>query len=110
MIIFEDATKKKVQSKGYNYKFDKKTGFFARWGKTKEDDPLSSPFGPEIADIEVNAENGPETMDDVDACASSIRIEELGYFDFEAMESILEPSTPLISFLVLVSLYAPKPI
>lgn len=40
-------------SKDYNYFFNKKTGFFARWGKTKDDDPDYSPFGPEIADIEV---------------------------------------------------------
>ena len=52
MIIFEDATKKKVQSKDYNYIFNKETGFFARWGKTKEDDPQMAP-SPEILDIEI---------------------------------------------------------
>jgi len=29
-------------------------GFFARWGKNKEDDPEYSPFGPEILDIEIS--------------------------------------------------------
>lgn len=40
-------------SKGYNYVFNKETGFFARWGETKKDDPQFSPIGPEILDIEV---------------------------------------------------------
>jgi radical SAM protein with 4Fe4S-binding SPASM domain len=30
------------------------TGLFARWGRTEEDDPSYSPFGPEILDIEVS--------------------------------------------------------
>jgi len=47
-------TKKVVMSPEYNYIFDKETGFFARWGKTKEDDPKMSVFGPEIADIEIS--------------------------------------------------------
>lgn len=53
MLVSETPTKKIVRSKTYNYNFDKETGFFARWGKTKEDDPLFSPFGPEILDIEI---------------------------------------------------------
>lgn len=47
-------TKKLVKSPIYNYIFDRETGFFARWGKTKDDDPYISPFGPEIADIEIS--------------------------------------------------------
>lgn len=47
-------TKKLVKSPIYNYIFDRETGFFARWGKTKDDDPHMSPFGPEIADIEIS--------------------------------------------------------
>lgn len=53
MLVSETPTKKIIYSKLYNYKFDKTTGFFARWGKTEEEDPLFSPFGPEIADIEI---------------------------------------------------------
>ena len=48
MLISETPKKKLICSKEYNYRFDKETGFFARWGKTKEEDPLFSPFGPEI--------------------------------------------------------------
>jgi hypothetical protein len=37
-----------VTSETYNYIFNKKSGFFARWGRTQEDDPQYSPIGPEI--------------------------------------------------------------
>jgi len=40
-------------SSDYNFVFNKKNGFFARWGKTKDDDPQWSPIGPELLDIEV---------------------------------------------------------
>jgi radical SAM protein with 4Fe4S-binding SPASM domain len=45
---------KVTKSDKYNYIFNSVTGFFARWGETKEDDPTMSPFGPEIADIEIS--------------------------------------------------------
>jgi len=51
-IAIEDNLKM-FRSPEYNYTFDMESGFFARWGKTQEDDPDWSPFGPEIADIEV---------------------------------------------------------
>lgn len=44
---------KVLKSTDYNFIFNRKTGFFARWGKKKEDDPSYSPYGPEIADIEI---------------------------------------------------------
>lgn len=49
--IIDNLKTKKLVSPHYNFVFDKKTGFFARWGKTLGDNPE---FGlPEIADIEV---------------------------------------------------------
>jgi hypothetical protein len=51
--IFENGSVKVLRSDEYNYNFNKKTGYFERWGKTLEDDPQYSPFGPEIADIEI---------------------------------------------------------
>jgi len=45
---------KTVKSPSYNYIFDPRNGDFARWGKTLDDDPLYSPLGPEIMDIEVS--------------------------------------------------------
>jgi len=52
-VVTEDLISKRVRSKDYNYVFDKRTGFFARWGETPQDDPDFSPFGPEILDIEI---------------------------------------------------------
>ena len=46
--------KKAFLSRDYNYVFMYDDGFFARWGKTKDDDPSFSPIGPEILDIEVS--------------------------------------------------------
>jgi len=45
---------KKFRSKNYNYNFNVETGYFERWGKVKEDDPIYSEFGPEILDCEVS--------------------------------------------------------
>jgi len=39
----------------YNFVFDKRTGFFARCGANEHDDPAYSPFGPELADIEISS-------------------------------------------------------
>jgi MoaA/NifB/PqqE/SkfB family radical SAM enzyme len=52
-FIAEDKNVKVIRSPDYNYNFNKKNGYFERWGKTEEDDPQFSPFGPEILDIEV---------------------------------------------------------
>ena len=46
---------KSFSSEDYNYDFNLSNGFFRRWGKTFEDDPETSPYGPEIADIEISA-------------------------------------------------------
>lgn len=42
-----------INSPNYNYIFNKHTGFFARWGASKKEDPNMAPF-PEILDIEVS--------------------------------------------------------
>lgn len=51
-VLVETPVSKHVRSKSYNYDFDKKSGFFARWGVEKADDPEMAP-SPEILDIEV---------------------------------------------------------
>jgi hypothetical protein len=53
-ILRENEETKIVSSPDYKFSFNKKTGAFARWGKTLKDDPLFSPFGPELADIEIS--------------------------------------------------------
>lgn len=50
--VYDGEKFKFVRSEDYNFNFDKNTGFFARWGNTKEDDPQIAP-APEIADIEI---------------------------------------------------------
>ena len=48
----EESGIKRVRSKDYNYQFNTKTGHFARWGKTQEDDPKVGHL--EIFDLEVS--------------------------------------------------------
>jgi sulfatase maturation enzyme AslB (radical SAM superfamily) len=57
-IIIENKKIKCLRSQEYCYNFDKQSGFFARWGRTKEEDPSWSPFGPEIMDIEISEGEG----------------------------------------------------
>jgi hypothetical protein len=52
MKVYNTDKLRICKSEDYNYVFDKTNGFFARWGKTKEDDPQFAPM-PEILDIEV---------------------------------------------------------
>lgn len=44
---------KLVASPNYNYVFNKKTGYFMRWGVTQDDDPVMAPM-PEILDVEIS--------------------------------------------------------
>lgn len=58
ITLTETKTSKHLRSETYNFDFDKKSGFFARWGRTKEDDPQAGL--PEIADIEITTKcSGP---------------------------------------------------
>ena len=52
--VLENDSVKVIRSKDYNYIFKKSNGYFARWGKTKSDDPVLSLFGPEILDMEIS--------------------------------------------------------
>jgi len=54
MRITETKNFKLLASSDINSIFDKRTGFFARWGVTKQDDPEFNPYGNEILDIEVS--------------------------------------------------------
>ena len=51
--IRENERFKLLASDNYNYRFDKRSGLFIRWGKTLEDDPSMAP-GPEIMDLEIS--------------------------------------------------------
>jgi len=53
-VLIETQKHKIFRSSEYNYVFKKEDGYFARWGKTKDDDPFYSPYGPEILDLEIS--------------------------------------------------------
>lgn len=52
-IVVDNSKMKVLKSSGYNFFFEKKNGFFARWGKNQEDDGDFRLGLPEIADIEI---------------------------------------------------------
>jgi hypothetical protein len=66
MQIIENEKVKILKSLHYNYVFDKNSGFFARWGATEDEDPDFSPFGPEIADIEISSANASDIENKTD--------------------------------------------
>ena len=71
--VLDGDVKKAFISPGYNYVFDKRSGFFARWGETQEQDPSYSPFGPELLDLEISS--GGDCLGNCPFC-SSFPIEE----------------------------------
>jgi radical SAM protein with 4Fe4S-binding SPASM domain len=68
--VTENDRVKIAAADGYNYIFDKVTGNFVRWGKTKEDDPEMAPC-PEILDIEIST--ACDGVPDVDGKTSPCR-------------------------------------
>ena len=52
--VIDTSGYKVVIGPDYNFDFDKKTGYFQRWGKTPSDDPSFSPIGPELLDCEIS--------------------------------------------------------
>jgi len=53
-ISWQNTFIKQCKSDNYNWVFNSSNGFFKRWGSTKEEDPLFSPFGPELCDMEIS--------------------------------------------------------
>lgn len=54
-VLFEETSTTKICiSNDYKYVFQKDSGSFIRCGSTLKDDPLFSPIGPEILDLEVS--------------------------------------------------------
>ena len=52
-VFFNGLTGLAIKSDNFNHLFRKDNGYSVTWGKTKDDDPDYSPFGPLIADIEI---------------------------------------------------------
>jgi hypothetical protein len=53
-ILVKDDNQILFKSKDYKFAFNRKTGFFARWGETTQDDGKLELGIPEIADIEIS--------------------------------------------------------
>lgn len=53
LTIQKETHNRTFRSPEYNFYFNYSNGAFLRWGKTVKEDPKYSPFGPEIADIEI---------------------------------------------------------
>lgn len=54
MRILENSEWKRLESKDFNFIFNKKTGYTETWGRTRDDDPEFCQYGPLIADIEIS--------------------------------------------------------
>jgi hypothetical protein len=59
---------KVVDTPNYHREFNTETGFTARWGVNKSDDPNYSPLGPEIADIEISVNGCPNASSTNGGC------------------------------------------
>jgi hypothetical protein len=57
--LFEDDKVKMIRSETFNYNFSKLSGYFERWGRTKDENPEFCPFGPELMDIEISINGCP---------------------------------------------------
>lgn len=73
-------------SENYNYSFDAESGFFARWGRSKDDDPNYAP-SPEILDIEISY--GPCSQH-CDYCYKSNGSGELHNMSFDEFKNIFD--------------------
>ena len=51
--VFVEKGIKKFRSENFNYNFVIDNGYSETWGNTVKDNPQYSPFGPQIADIEI---------------------------------------------------------
>jgi len=57
--VMDSEHTKILQSPNYNFTFRKEDGYFERCGATEAEDPLFSPIGPEILDIEISVDGCP---------------------------------------------------
>lgn len=95
----EDDEKKIWRSSGYNFNFNKRTGFFMRWGNTFEDDPPFSPFGPEILDLEISSGECQGNCKFCYKCnGSGVETENMSLENFKIILSKMPPTLTQIAF------------
>lgn len=98
MKVVDLKDRKLVRSTGYNFNFDKKTGFFMRWGKTQEDDPQMCPVGPEILDIEISINGCPNACPFCYKSNSDTPPTNMSYDTFVAILDKMPPVLTQIAF------------
>lgn len=94
MLFHDDSLTKSVSSPDYNYIFNKQTGFFARWGKTKEDDPAFAP-APEILDMEISA--GGDCLGKCEFCYKGNGVGETHNMTFDEFKIIFDKLPPILT-------------
>jgi MoaA/NifB/PqqE/SkfB family radical SAM enzyme len=94
MGINETATSKSFRSDDYNYYFNKQSGLTLTWGKTLKDDPIFSPFGPTIADIEISINGCPNKCE---FCYKSNTNEAPTNMSFDTFKVILDKIKSLLT-------------
>jgi len=96
--ILDTEDHKSIRSPGYNYTFDKKDGLFMRWGDHLGDDPQWSPYGPELADIEIS------TGDCSGSCPFCYKSNGMGFGQHMTLDSFKEILDALPNTLTQVAL------
>ena len=94
MLVFETEHAKQARSHHYNFNFDKRTGFFARWGDTTEDDPSFCPVGPEILDIEISVNGCPNVCP---FCYKNNKNVPPTNMSFDTFKTILDKMPPVLT-------------
>jgi len=59
-MVVDTKAEKVVIGRDFHSVLNKNTGYFVRWGATREDDPDMNPIGPEILDIEISVNGCPQ--------------------------------------------------
>jgi len=93
-LVIDNHIGKVVVGEDYNFIFDKTNGDFKRWGKTYEEDPLFSPLGPEILDIEISVNGCPNNCK---FCYKNNKATEPTNMTFETFKGILDSFSPALT-------------
>jgi len=98
-VLVKTSDKVIMRTPKYNFDFNMKTGYFARWGKTREEDPDYSLYGPEIADIEIATScKGVGQVCDFCYKKNNPNGEYMSLETFKTLQSKLPPTVTQIAF------------
>lgn len=97
-IVIDANNTKIAMGQDYNYVFDKTNGNFNRWGTTLEDDPLFSPIGPEILDLEISVNGCPNNCDFCYKNNTNIPATNMSFETFKTIIDAMPKSLTQIAF------------